>query len=120
MAKFSLAEAARRFEVSRPTLQKDLSSGKISGTKILKDGRVAGWKIDEAELARVYKARDLPDRLTPALPAGASQLEAEIRLLQARLEAAEALAEERRQHLDDLRKLLERPAAERRKRWWPF
>ena len=125
MAKLSMAQAAKMFAVSRPTLADHLKKGKISGEKT-----PDGWRLDLAELQRVYQYRDVPSGMPRqaelAAPSGqpaeaAAELQAEIRVLRAQLQAAEALAEERAKHLDDLRKLLtvERPAATR-KRWWPF
>ena len=118
MSKVSIAKAAKMFAVSRPTLLDHLKKGKLSGEKVGES-----WQIDMAELKRAYQPRngkgdntrhdDLPQTGTGAAP----DLQAEIRVLQAKLEAAEKLAEERARHLDDLRKLL--PAPEKR-RWWQF
>ena len=113
MAKISMKKAADLFAVSRPTLLKHLREGKISGEKTVK-GKNEFWEIDMAELARVYPRRDevspeLPANLTKGDTPASPDLQAEIRVLQARLEAAEALAEERKAHLDDLRKMLSAP-----------
>jgi excisionase family DNA binding protein len=120
--KVSMAQAAKLFAVSRPTLADHLKKGRISA---IRDGNT--WKIDVSELARLYPRRaDEPAPVQHAdlhFPAGGADkdLQAEIRLLQARLEAAERLAEERARHIDDLRKLLTGPAAGPiRRRWWPF
>lgn len=116
MSKVSMAEAAKLFEVSRPTLAKHRKEGKISADHVLVNG-VKVWQFDMAELKRLYRRRGTPD--TPPLHAGlpapapgpAPDLQAEIRLLQAKLDAAERLLEERQQHLDDLRRLLPAPEA---------
>jgi len=82
-----------------------------------------------SELQRVYERRDkvaseLAAKLTNYGTEGAPDLHAEIKLLQAKLEAAELLAEERKQHLDDLRKLLSGPDSSEKKQksrfklWW--
>ena len=120
MAKISVSEAAKRFEVSRPTLQKHLKNGKISGEKL--DGK--GWQLDTAELARAYPPRGgvFPDKL-PAVLSGvasglADELKAENERLKADLAVAEALADERGKRLDQLVPLL---TDQRKKRgWWPF
>lgn len=126
MAKISMAKAAQVFAVSRPTLLKHLKQGKITGEKTTVDKNTF-WQIDEAELARVYPKRDevsanLPAKLTNDGTGAAYELQAEIRVLRARLEAAETLAEERARHVEDLRKLLPGPPdrGARRKGWWPF
>lgn len=56
MSLISISKAAKLFDVSRPTLQKALKDGTISGQKV-KSGRSESWQIDTAELARVYLLR---------------------------------------------------------------
>ena len=129
MSKVSMAEAAKLFEVSRPTLAKHLKEGKISGNHVFVNGAKV-WQLDMSELKRVYQRRGespeshLHDDLPAAASDKAAELQAEIRVLQAKLEAAETLAEERARHLDDLRKLLPGPKAsesfQRPKRWWQW
>lgn len=127
MANLSLREAVKHFDVSRPTLQKALKSGKLSGVQ---DGQ-GHWTIDHSELARVYQPRrsevgktyqTLPDKL----PSQNTPLSEEIDTLRERLSeaekraaVAEALAEERGRHIDDLRRILPSPASVRRG-WWPW
>ncbi len=122
MANLSLREAAKHFEVSRPTLQKALSAGKITGVR---DGQ-GHWTLDPSELARVYPPRSgsgqaehlsLPVKLATANTPDAGELTA----LKARLDdaerrasVAEALAEERGRHIEDLRRLLPSPVPARR------
>jgi hypothetical protein len=122
MSKVSIAKAAKLFAVSRPTLLNHLQKGKISGQKVGE-----AWEIDMSELARVYPRRgDKGDNtrhddlsLPDMGPTGA--LQSEIKLLQAKLEAAEALADERLRHIEDLRNLLTRPQDPVvRRGWWPW
>jgi hypothetical protein len=127
MANLSLREAVKHFDVSRPTLQKALKSGKISGVQ---DGQ-GHWTIDPAELARVYTGREshpvkvdhhLPAKLATENTPLASEIEAlKLRLSEAeqRAAVAEALAAERGQHLEDLRRLLPAPSSTSQRRgWW--
>lgn len=129
MAKLSLREAAKYFDVSRPTLQKALKSGKISGVQ---DGQ-GHWTIDPAELARVYQSRNPePVKVGNDGPAKLSiqntPLAGEVEVLRERLSevekraaVAEALAEERGRHIDDLRRMLPAPApAQSRRKWWQW
>ena len=133
MVKMSLREAVKHFDVSRPTLQKALKDGKISGVQ---DGK-GQWQVDPSELARVYSPRSAGVESSPspyegnlssvnmALPgrldAEVSALKAALELERARREAAEALAEERARHIQDLRRMLPAPeAGPQRKRWWPW
>lgn len=56
MPLISISKAAKLFDVSRPTLQKALKDGTISGKKV-RSGGLESWQIDTAELARVYSLR---------------------------------------------------------------
>lgn len=131
VVKLSVREAARRFDVSRPTLVKHLKNGKLSGEPV--DG--GGWLIDPAELIRAgYVARtdggkfseivkiELPT-VAKGLPGAGDaevlELKAALEAEKIRREAAEALAAERLQHIDDLRRMLPPPDAKPR-RWWPW
>lgn len=138
MDKMSLREAVKVFDVSRPTLQKALKSGKVSGVQ---DGK-GQWQVDPAELSRVYRARSsevvkaessLPGNLSTRNRGLPSSVDAEVSALRAELEqerirrgAAETLAEERAHHIDDLRRMLPAPETENplvketRRSWWPF
>ena len=57
MPLISVSRAAKLYDVSRPTLQKALKDGTISGQKV-KAGGSESWQIDTAELARLYQIRD--------------------------------------------------------------
>ena len=138
MAKLSVRAAAAQFDVSRPTLTKWLKSGKISGERQSpEDG--GGWLIDPAELIRAgVKARSEGKAQPVNLPGNAEAdltdfdrgllvnaeselkaLQAELEVERARREAAEAIAEERGRHIEDLRRLLPPPdASAQRKSWW--
>jgi predicted site-specific integrase-resolvase len=131
--KMSLREAVKHFDVSRPTLQKSLKEGKISGVQ---DGK-GQWQVDPSELARVYRPRAASveksasfyagnlSSVNRALPgnndAEVQELKAALEVEKAKREAAEALAEERARHIEDLRRMLPPPeASAQRKRWWPW
>lgn len=137
MANLSIRKAVKHYQVSRPTLTKALKSGKVSGTQ---DGQ-AKWSIDPSELARVYQPRLAAlDTLEPAhtgqraenltiqntpdpseLEALRAQLaEIELRAVRAetRADAAELLAQERAERIEDLRRMLPSPDQPRKRRWW--
>lgn len=137
MANLSIREAVKHYQVSRPTLTKALKSGKVSGTQ---DGQ-GKWAIDPSELARVYQSRtgasDSPEQALTGQPAAnlatpnipdSTELEAlraqlaevELRAVKAetRAEAAELLATERAERIEDLRRMLPPPNAPRKRRWW--
>jgi excisionase family DNA binding protein len=132
VVKLSVREAAKRFDVSRPTLVKHLKSGKLSGEPV--DG--GGWLIDSAEMVRAgYKARvevvnpaaTVPGNLTTiASPAvvndGAeiAALKAALAQAETRATVAEALATERAAHIEDLRRMLPAPDAKPKRSWWPW
>lgn len=133
MAKISLREAVKHFDVSRPTLQKALKIGKISGQQ----DDLGHWLIDPSELARVYAPRGSQETPSAILPQDISSVdqpiggketppntelfELRMKLIEAekRAELAEALAREREQHIEDLRRMLPAPSKLGR-RWWPW
>lgn len=126
--KLSIREAVKHFDVSRPTLQKALKSGKVSGVQ---DGQ-GTWTIDPSELARVYQPRrllrdgksiDRVDKFSTentALPGEVEALKSRLAEAEQRAAVAEALADERGKHLDDLRRMLPSPRYQRRRGWWPW
>lgn len=128
MANLSIREAAKHFHVSRPTLTKALKSGKISGVQ---DGQ-GHWALDPSELARIYRPRSvdvvkvshsLPDSFAATNTPLARQLEnlkESLADAERRAAVAEALAEERERHIDDLRKMLPAPEGSNRRSWWPW
>jgi hypothetical protein len=119
MAKLSINAAAKLFDVSRPTILKNLTEGKITGSK---GGKGDGWQIDTSELARTYPLRakggnPLPANSTTAFMPILDDLRAEVERLKSSLAVAEALADERGKRLDQLVPLL---TDQRRRRWWQF
>lgn len=137
MANLSIREAVKHYQVSRPTLTKALKSGKVSGTQ---DGQ-GKWSIDPSELARVYQSRlaafDAPEpaktgqsarNLTTQNTPDSGELEAlrvqlveiELRAVKAetRADAAELLAKERAERIEDLRRMLPPPEQAKKRRWW--
>ena len=137
MAKLSIREAVKHYQVSRPTLTKALKSGKISGTQ---DGQ-SRWSIDPSELARVYQPRlskqnspnleksgqshvDLTSQHTKA-PSEIEQLREHLAAIEMRAakaemraDAAELLAKERAERIEDLRRMLPVPNQLPKRRWW--
>lgn len=123
MAKLSIREAVKFYSVSRPTLTKALKNGKLSGVQ---DGK-GHWKIDRSELERVYSARTtdgetLPENFTTKnTPENVEieRLKVALSIAETRAEAAERLAQERGERIEDLRRLLPAPspAPEKRSIW---
>lgn len=131
MTKLSLREAAKTFNVSRPTLTKALKIGKISGQQ----DAAGGWKVDHSELARVYQTRTKEtvnnSEIEPANFATSNtpiaqeieRLKTALLLAETRVEAAERLAQERAERIEDLKRMLPSPEAvlqSQRRRWWPW
>lgn len=130
MAKLSVREAAKRFEVSRPTLVKHLKSGKLSGDPV--DG--GRWLIDPSEMVRAgYPARaevvklvdDVPVKVTTIAPpvmvndgAEVVALKVALAVAESRATVAEALAVERAAHIEDLRRMLPAPSTKSKRGWW--
>ena len=129
MANLTIREAVKLYSVSRPTLTKALKSGKISGGQ---DGK-GHWQIDPSELSRVYHPRetsdgkggkDLPVKLTTLNTTENSeieQLKGALAVAEARAEAAETLAQERAERIEDLRRMLPPPDTPKTRGWrWPW
>ena len=124
-------EAARRFAVSRATLMKHLANGTVSGTQ----DEAGTWRIDAAELVRVYRPRvdqdaslDRPsvaqmDRSRPEREPLSEREDLRVRLARAEAErdAERAKVELLERHLEDVRRLLPPPdQVKPRRRWWPW
>ena len=129
MAHLSIREAVKHYQVSRPTLTKALKNGKISGVQ---DGK-GQWQIDPAELARVYNPRETdPVKSVKEEPVNLTaentpdymemeRLKGALAVAEARADAAEKLAQERADRIDDLRRMLPPPNISPRPRWrWPW
>lgn len=127
MPKLSPRDAVKAYQVSRATLMRALSDGKISAEKT----DAGHWQIQPSELARLYPPRSLKrpiDRTSPE-PIGQRDTPLELPLghaLELRLARAEAALDAEReknallqQNLDDLRRMLPPPDAKPR-RWWPW
>ena len=128
VAKVSIREAAKLYNVSRPTLSKALKKGDLSGEK---DGQ-GQWQIDTSELARVYQPRtvevdnigkDVADNLSVANTPSFVELErlkGALAVAEARAEAAENIAQERADRIEDLRRMLPDPNTTKARSRWLF
>lgn len=131
MPKLSPRDAVKMYLVSRATLMRALSDGKISAEKT----EVGHWQIDTTELARVYKARPSsrtkPDQSnrndpplkhhhTPSLPTADPDLVVRLARAEEALEAEREKTAMLQRHLDDVRRMLPPPDGKPRRRWWPL
>ena len=128
MKNLSLREAVKLFDVSRPTLTKALNTGKLSGIRNTK----GQWEISPSELTRVYRPRNVETAdhsnseqvkftTSNSLPnADFDKLKAELALAEARAEAAEKLAQERAERIEDLRRMLPPPHTSTTRSLWPW
>lgn len=132
MAKLSVREAAKRFNVSRPTLVKRLKGGQLSGETT--EG--GGWLIDPAEMVRAgYVARPSAGKVSgetdstlttiaPPSPVNSAVDDSALQIRLARIEAELAAERDKtellQRHIDDLRRMLPAPDAKPRRRWWQF
>lgn len=135
MPMISVSKAAKLYDVSRPTLQKALKDGTISGQKV-KAGGSESWQIDTAELARLYQLRsgnpdnhidrvgqsldvekqshssNLPGNLVKemeALKAALAQMKEDLDQEREGRVRAEAVRDERGRIIDEMMKALPRP-----------
>jgi hypothetical protein len=127
MPKLSPRDAVKMYQVSRATLMRALSDGKISAEKT----DAGHWQIDTAELARVYQPRTKAKALdqskteqvnrpeTPPEPPPDHALELRLARAEAALEAEREKNALLQRNLEDLRAMLPPPDAKPR-RWWPW
>ena len=120
MPKLSPRDAVKVYQVSRATLTKALSDGKISAEKT----DAGHWQIDPAELRRIYQPRAPQKAVSRARPGqrtgpDAADMAARLARAEAALDAERAKVELLQHNLDDLRRMLPPPDAKPR-RWWPW
>lgn len=124
MAKISIREAVKEFQVSRPTLTKALNNGKVSGEK---DDN-GTWMMETSEISRVYKPRaSLPDEEHVKY---SQQNTSEHHYMKGKLEALESYVDDLKEQRNKAESRAE--AAEARvtallsdkskqhKKWWPW
>ena len=128
MPKLSPRDAVKMYQVSRATLMRALSDGKISAEKT----DAGHWLIDTAELARAYAPRapqkavsrtnpeQVNRRETPTEPPLDHALELRLARAEAALDAEREKNALLQQNLDDLRRMLPPPDVVPRRRWWPW
>ncbi len=135
MPKLSPRDAVKVYQVSRATLIKALSDGTISAERT----DAGHWRIDPAELRRVYSprvsqaavGRTKPNQMNRSEPDQKADVGHDI---STRLAVAEAALEAEREkttllqrHLDDVRRMLPPPESlgdpalrKRPRSWWPW
>jgi hypothetical protein len=128
MPKLSPRDAVKMYQVSRATLMRALSDGKISAEKT----QAGHWEIDSSELARAYAPRSPQKAVSRTKPEQVSRhdtgseppLDHALELRLARAEAALDAEREKnallQKNLDDLRRMLPPPDAKPRRSWWPW
>ena len=140
----TLAQAAEATGRNRSTILRGIRRGTVSATR---DQRTQAWMVDPSELFRVFPPAAAQGSAQAALGNAAQPYTGdgttEMRVLAARLDAAEAriadrdeLISEQRSMIDDMRRRLDAEAEERRRltailadqraapapsrRWWPW
>ena len=116
------------YQVSRATLMKALQDGTVSAEKT----DAGHWRIDTAELARVYQprasqkavSRTMPEQVSRDEPDQKTAVDQDVSARLARAEAELAAEKEKtallQRHLDDVRRMLPAPESRPRRRWWPW
>lgn len=97
---YSLADAAKAVNRTKPALLNAIQKGRISAKK----NALGQWEIDPAELHRVYPlVKPSVEEVERGLPDLVAEKEAEIRELRARLHAMEELKREIQGRNDELK-----------------
>lgn len=117
----SLADAATATGLNRSTVLRSIKSGRLSATR----NEVGEWRIDAAELHRVYPPAERPAARPGATrehaqgDAQAVELRARAELAEARLSDLQAMLSELRTDRDSWRSVAERLAlAAPGRPWW--
>lgn len=123
---YSLRDAARAVGRGKPALLKAIRSGRISATK----DALGRWRIDPAELHRVYPVvsgeRKEPPPGERQEPPGTLQERSEIGAMQRELEVLRETVSDLRGERDKLLQVIERQTLllqdqrPSRRRWWPW
>ena len=132
MARVSISEAARLVKVSRPTVYKMISSGKLSYTSVVKHGKDIKV-IDTSELIRVFGSLDgvtdtvkIDAKSTEVNNHGLHDLQHRIALLEAENDGLKGAVKARDEHIDSLRQAMQllehkhEPSSPPHSPWWKF
>lgn len=117
MAKVSISEAARLVNVSRPTLYKMLSTGKLTYTSVVKHGKQVKT-IDTSELMRVFGSMEgvkddttkdvkFDDMVTEINTDALQVLQHQIALLKTENEGLKGAVNARDEHINSLRQAMQ-------------
>ena len=117
MAKVSISEAARLVNVSRPTLYKMLSTGKLTYTSVVKHGKQVKT-IDTSELMRVFGSMEgvkddatkdvkFDDMVTEVNTDALQVLQHQIALLKTENEGLKGAVNARDEHINSLRQAMQ-------------
>ena len=126
MASYSVGEAANAVGRNRSTIKRAIARGTISA---MRDEASGEWRIDPAELHRVYAPAHAPVHEPGYAPTRASDSDTRLALAEARFaDALETIADLRRrldvateqlgEALAQVRALTDQRAA--RRRWWSW
>jgi hypothetical protein len=120
MAKISVSQIAKEWKVSRPTVQKRLKDGELSGSK---DDKGA-WQIDTSEVIRCFGepiaaagkvASNISDNVTSPLQAElTATLKHQVAQLEAQLEEANHMNRELMTQVSSQQKLIEHKTEKKR------
>jgi len=115
---YTLNEAAKAVGKSKTTIHRAIKSGKISASKL----ESGAYEIDPSELHRVFQIGTAERAtLNTTENSNIEQLKSALAIAEARADAAETLAQERAERIEDLRRMLPPPNAARRTIWqWPW
>lgn len=107
MAVYTMGQAAKRLNLSKPTISKYLKAGRISGRQI-QQGKTVSYEIDGAELARFEAEYNKPSQGQRPVkqesiedPVAVAVMQKEIEMLRERVADLERRSEQARQdHID--------------------
>jgi predicted site-specific integrase-resolvase len=103
--KMTIRQVVRKYEISRPTIMKDLKSGRLSGVQ---DPESKQWYIEPSEVERWLTTKKKKRKAAEAAPAAAPDQSALVDALQQRIDSLEKQLEKKDEQITQVQSTLDK------------